>query len=260
MLEKMIALALMVFLGYIVFGEGTQETTKKPVEITFLHSGDTDFTAELGATKFDYALAKLKADFPDAKVDMIKLDLSDGSTLTMDAMLAAGQAPNVYQDTIVRSSKYMVPEYAMPLDGLIRDIDKYDPRALEPYRRGGKLLALPIPGGAQGMAVNLEIMADIGYTVPGRWTVDDFLTMAKLVKDKYHGQKWATGMFAGNQSGDYLINNWFASFGVKYYSAGDYSHSTIAETGGAKVYEFFQKLVKNGYVPPNSATLVDTTT
>lgn len=63
-------------------------------------------------------------------------------------------------------------------------------------------------------------------------------------------------MFAGNQSGDYLINNWYASFGAQWYKNGEYNKSIVAEKG-AKVYEFFQTLVKNGYVPPNSATLVD---
>jgi len=175
----------------------------------------------------------------------------------MDAMLAAGIAPNILVDSTVRASKYMVPEYALPLDGLIRDLDQFYPSALEPYRKNGKLLAVPIAGSAQGMCINLDIMKEIGYTVPDNWTTNDFLKMAELVKQKYKGTKWATGMFAGNQSGDYLINNWFASFGVKWYKDGDYSKSFVADNGGAKVYEFYQKLVKNGYVPPNCATLVD---
>jgi len=64
-------------------------------------------------------------------------------------------------------------------------------------------------------------------------------------------------MFAQNQSGDYLINNWFASFGVKWYENGNYNKTTIAKNGGAKVYEFYQLLNNKGYIPPNSATLND---
>ena len=41
----------------------------------------------------------------------------------------------------------------------------------------GKQLGLPMTGSAQGMAINLDIMKEIGYTVPDNWTIDDFLKM-----------------------------------------------------------------------------------
>lgn len=188
----------------------------------------------------------------DLEVEYLSLDLSDGSTLTMDALIAAGKAPDVYFDYIGRVSKYLVPEYAMPLQDKI-DVSAFS--GLAAFTRNGDVLGLPASGGAQGMAINLEIMGDIGYTVPDLWTIADFLEMADLVKQHYGGEKWATGMFAGNQSGDYLINNWFASFGAELYGDG-YESTTIAEKG-ARVHDFFQHLVQQGYVPPGSATLVD---
>lgn len=221
-------------------------------QVTVLHSGDVSID---GTTLWTKAEQIFHEKYPNVKVDWIKLDLSDGSTLTMDAMLAAGTAPNVYLDNLVRGSKYMVPEYALDLSK-IGGLDKFNDGVLTPYYRGGKLLGLPTPGTGQGMLVNLDIMKEIGFTVKDDWTVDDFLVMAEKVKQKYGGKKWATGMFAANQSGDYLINNWFASFGVSFYGS-SYDVSTIADTGGAKVYEFFQLLAKNGYIPPNAATLND---
>jgi ABC-type glycerol-3-phosphate transport system substrate-binding protein len=153
----------------------------------------------------------------------------------------------------------MIPEYALPLNDYIRDLDAYLPGVLEPFTRDGKILALPVPGGAQGMAINLDLLEDVGYTLPPRegWTVTEFLKMAEMVKQKYGGEKWATGMFAANQSGDYLINNWFASFGVQYYKNGDYSRTTIKETGGIKFFQYVKLLNDNGYIPPGSATLTD---
>jgi len=223
-------------------------------EITVLHSGDT----VLGdTTMFTIVVKNLTKDFPDVKVNFLKIDLSDGSSLSMDAQLAAGTAPNIYLDTMVRASKYIVPEFALPLNSYIRDLDKYNKGVLEPYTFNKKLLALPQFGGAQAICINLDIMNEIGYTVPDNWTVDDFLKMAELVKQKYQGKKWATGMFAANQSGDYLLHNWFSAFGAEYYKGGDYNRSVIAKTGGAKAYEFYQKLVKNEYVPPNCSTLTD---
>lgn len=225
-----------------------------PVEIVILHSGDT--TLANGSTLFGNAEAALLKDYPKAKITWSKIDLSDGSTLTMDAMLAAGTAPNVYIDTMVRASKYMVADFALPLDGQIRDLNKYNPGVLDPYRKDGKLLALPVPGGAQAMCINLDIMADIGYTVPANWTIQDFKAMADLVKAKYAGTKWATGMFAANQSGDYLINAWYATFGVNWY-AGSYDMAKVADNGGDRVYEWYQTMARNEWIPPNAATLND---
>lgn len=221
--------------------------------ITFLHGGDTKFSD--GTTHFQRAEALLKKDFPNANIKYLKIDLSDGSSLTIDAMLAAGEAPNIYLDSMVRVSKYLLPEYALPLDKEIRNLSSYYPSSL--YKVGGKVLGVSISGSAQGMCINLDIMKEIGFEVKDDWTIADFLKMAELVKQKYGGKKFATGMFAQNQSGDYLLNNWYAAFGVDWYKNGDYSKSVVAEEGGAKVYEFYQTLVKNGYVPPNSANLND---
>jgi len=242
---KRLFVVMIAFL--MVFGLSAQT-------ITVLHSGDTKFISTTHFTKVEELLRK---DYPNVKVLWNKIDMSDGSTLTMDAMLAAGEAPNIYLDTAVRISKYMVPEYALPLNNLIRDLNKFIPGCLDSYYINGKLLGVPVTGSGQGMAINLDMMKEIGFTVKDDWTVSDFLKMAELVKQKYGGKKWATGMFAQNQSGDYLINNWFASFGVKWYENGNYNKTTIAKNGGAKVYEFYQLLNNKGYIPPNSATLND---
>jgi ABC-type glycerol-3-phosphate transport system substrate-binding protein len=229
--------------------------------ITFM-STDTKMIFTMGEMKgksfyYDYALPKLLKDFPSAKVELLQVDLSTGATLSLDAMLAAGTPPNVYCDTLVRSSKLIDSDYALPLDTYIRDLSKYNPGVLDAYKRKGKVLAVPISGAPQGMCINMDMMAEIGYVVPDRWTIEDFLTMAEKVKKFYSGKRFATGMFAANQSGDYLINNWFAAFGAKFYNPGDYSHTVIKETGGVKAYDFFQKLVKSGYIPSGAAMLND---
>lgn len=251
-MKKFLFLLMMVFMTFMVFANGESENGVQT--LTVLTSGDTPFKD--GTSLFGLSEAQFLKDYPGVEITWLKIDLSNGSAMTMDAMLAAGSAPNIYIDTMVRASKYMVPEFALPLDNYI-DISKYPAATLAAYRKDGKLMALPQPGGAQGMLVNLDIMKEIGYTVPKNWTIDDFLEMAQLVKDKYAGKKWATGMFAANQSGDYLLNNWFASFGVQFYKPGNYDVATIADTGGAKVYQFYQLLVKNGFAPPNAAALND---
>lgn len=252
-MKKIWILLLMLLMLFSFWG--CQKEKEKVTEITILHSGPAAFLN--GSDQFKMATEMFTKDYPEVKINLIQIDLSDGSTLTMDAMLAAGNAPNIYVDTLVRASKYITPDFALPLDDYVRDLNQYQEGVLNPYRRNGNLLALPIPGSAQGMAINLDIMREIDFNVSWDWTIDEFLIMAEKVKNTFGGTKWATGMFAANQSGDYLINNWFASFGCEYYQNGDYSHTTIKETGGEKIYEFFQHLVEYGYLPPGCSTLTD---
>ncbi len=245
-MKRVFFFVLILLTAAIGFAEGTGEVT----EITVLTTAPADDPI------MAYTLDAFADDYPGIDVVLLGLDLSDGSTMSMDALNAAKTPPNVYIDWVGRVSKFLVPEYALPLQDLI-DTEGYFPGVLDPYTRDGDLLGIPQPAGAQGMAINLEIMADIGYEVTADWTVDDFLEMAALVKAEYDGEKWATGMFAANQSGDYLINNWFAAFGADLYQDGDYTQTTIVESGGAVVYEFFQGMVRDGYVPEGAAMLTD---
>jgi ABC-type glycerol-3-phosphate transport system substrate-binding protein len=244
-MKRFLIIVLALFMAAVAFAA--------PAKLRILAA----YNPQMGeTTKWEIVGEMLKRDYPGTVLEILVMDLSDGSNLTMAAQLAAGTPPNIYTDTLVRSSQYLRLDYALPLDGLVRDLNKYKPGALDPYRRSGKLLALPQAGNAQGMCINLDIMDEIGYTVPKNWTIDDFLVMAEKVKQKYNGAKWPTAMFAANQSGDYLLNNWYASFGVDWYGK-DYDTAHVYDNGGAKVYEWYQKLVKAGYVKPTSATLKD---
>jgi len=204
-----------------------------------------------------YAYSKWKQDYPDAELTLISLDIAEGSTMTLDALNASGDPPNIFVDWCGRVGKYLIPGYALPLRDQIRDIDQYYDSFLAPYTIDGELLGLPLNGGAQAMLINLDIMDEIGFTVEDDWTVDDFLEMCELVKQHYGGEKFGTGIYAANQSGDYVWSNWFDAFGAKFFLDGDYSKSTIVETGGEKVHEFFQTLARNEYIPPNAFALRD---
>ena len=208
-------------------------------------------------THYKEAERLLRADFPNAKIKLLGVDTTDGSTVSMDALLAAGRAPNIYYDAVMRTSKYMIPEYALPLDGLIRDIGKYKKDIMADYYKNGRLLGLPEPGGGFAMCLNMDILREVGYDPPANWTTDDFLKMCSLVKAKYGDKYIISNMHAANQSGDYIVNMWYASFGVNWYNNKNYDVSHVSDNGGAKVYAFFQELMKRGYIPANSATMTD---
>ena len=232
------------------FAEGEPEA--EITEITVLTTATYDNNEQ-----FRYAVDAFHKDYPNVEVRTLALDLSTGSAMSMDALHEADLRPNVYWDHPSRVSKYMIPGYALPLDGVVRKLDQYNDGILDPYKHDGVLYGLPEPEQANGMAINLDIMAEIGYTVPENWTVDDFLEMCELVKQHYGGEKWGTFMYAKTMSGDYMINTWWGAFGAKMFAPGDYSRTTIRETGGAKVHEFYQLLMREGYIPEGAATLAD---
>ena len=223
-------------------------------KITILSAGDVQFG---NSSLFKETIKKFNAEYPSVEVEMLAVDQTTGATITMDALLAAGDAPNIYYDSMVRAGKYMVKDYALDLRQYITDLKTYNPGLLATFTKNGALLGLPMPGSSQGMFINLDIMKEIGYTIANDWTITDFLKMAELVKQKYNGKKYATGMFAANQSGDYLINNWFAAFGVPFYENGNYDKPVMADRGGAKVYAFYQLLMKNGYIQKDAASIGD---
>jgi len=245
-------LFVLLAVGIATVGFATPTVEETVTEITVLTTATYDTNEQ-----FRYAVDKFHEDYPDVAVRTLALDLSTGSAMTMDALHEADLRPNIYWDHPSRVSKYMIPGYALPLDDAIRGLDQYNDGILDPYRHDGVLYGIPEAGQANGMAINLDIMEEIGYTVPENWTVDDFLEMCELVKQFYGGEKWGTFMYAKTMSGDYMINTWWGAFGAKMFAPGDYSHTTIRETGGAKVHEFYQLLASNGYIPPGAATLAD---
>ena len=245
-----IFLFLLLFFSLSVFATPTPETSQR---ITVLMGPSAPTPS--GFILPDYALAQFNKDFPNVEV-VFNVTPTNVITEAMTTALAANDAPNVYMDYIGRVSTYIVPEYALDLRGYVRDLHLYYEGMLDAFTRGDAVLGLPGLGGAQGMAVNMDIMKEIGFTPRADWTIEDFLRMCELVKQKYSGEKWGTGMFAANQSGDYLINNWFAAVGAKFYAPGDYSRTTIA-TNGAKVYELFQTMARQGYIRADAAVQTD---
>lgn len=245
-MKRLFLILLVLLCAVNIFAKGAQE---RKITVLFTVDGPKD------RTLWKDAAEATKAKFPGLEVEFLKVDLSTGAPVSMDTLIAAGTPPDIYGDTMVRTSRYIVPEFAMAVNDYM-DVSDY--AYLEPLTRNGKVLALPTQGGAQGMILNLDLLEAAGYTVPDNWTIGDFMTMCGKVKayaDKTGKEVYGTGLFAGNQSGDYLWMQWFASFGVDLYSD-NYVASTQNE-GGAAVWEFFKSLKNSGFVPNNSATLTD---
>jgi ABC-type glycerol-3-phosphate transport system substrate-binding protein len=131
------------------------------------------------------------------------------------------------------------------------------PAEIAKYTVDGDILGVPQTMSSHGMAVNLEITDSVGFEVKDDWTIADFLEMCELVKQKYGSEKYGTGMFAANPSGDYLYMNWFAAFGANVYENNDYSETGLSSPEALETFKFWDTLMKRGYIPPESAVLTD---
>lgn len=237
----LIVTAICLLIPFLLFGG---EKTTEIEKLVILKSPGDD-------SAVDNAIAKFTDEF-GIEVEVIDADISTGSTITIDTMIAAGEAPDIYMDYLARTGKFIDPAYAIPLDDYV-DMSVYSEEMMGQFKRGGKYYAIMRPTGAQGMFVNLDILAEAGYEIPDNWTTDDFIDMAEACKAI---GKYATVLFAANQSGDYFYMQYFGSFGAKLYND-DYTESTADSPEGLATLQFLNMLVEKGYAPRESAVYTD---
>ena len=206
-------------------------------------------TAGLTGPVYKLAIDAFEAAHPDVTVRNLGVDITTGETITMDALVAAGKAPDIYVDFVGRAAKYKVKEFAQKLT---IDESQYVPALLDWGRIDGDLYGVPMPLPGQAMVINLDVMDAIGYTVPNAWTVADFTEMAKKAKA---GGFIPTVLFAANPSGDYLWVNWFGSFGAQFWDKG-YTRSTLDTPAGLAAFQWLNTLAQN-YAAPGAQTITD---
>ncbi len=254
-----IAAVVLALFAWTAYGEGRAEA--KPMEIVVLHAPTTKIpenTIYKGPLKGgDLWTAALSQVRPDITVRKIAVDLSTGAAMTMDALVASGQAPDVYLDAAMRTAKYMVPGFALALDKYVGDWDDFFPGGLDAVRRGGKIYGIPWATWLTTMNTNTDLLARAGYEVKPGWSIEDFLAMCRKVKALGDGSS-GTYLFAGNQSSDQWWMPWFAAFGARYYAVGDYSRNTLNSPQAVAALKFMKSLVDEGYVPRGAASNTDT--
>jgi len=210
--------------------------------------------------QYDTAIARLieRSKPVELAVRWLNLNLADGTTISMDTLVAAGAYPNVYNDFTGRASRFMIRTAGWKAMDLTPYVDVKGYFDLVPWQRGGLLLGVPGVVPLQGIALNLDLLDAAGYKLPDAkdWTIDAFLAMCEAVKAKLPG-KWGTALFAKSASADYLWMNWFGSFGAQVFVGGDYTRTAINSAQGVATLRFLQALVQKGYAPMDSAELWD---
>lgn len=243
-MKRPLLITIFIFLTLSLFATGSYDLT--------VVSGLIDGENEKVLTAFHEK-------YPNTKVEFLYPSLADGTTVTMDSRLLAGDETNVLVEYMGRVGKYATAKLAVNFNDYITDQDDFMDGSLIPVTVDGALRALPLNGAAFGMCINLRMLADIGYENFDfeDWTLDDFYMLADAVKAKYNGEKWATGIFFGNQSGDYTWMNWLATFGAEMYHAGDYSKTVVNSPGGRQTFAFWLELRDKGYTRSDAAIITD---
>lgn len=178
-----------------------------------------------------------------------------GQTTTIDMVLASGERLDAIAGYAGRMSKWATPAWALALDEYISpsELAKFVPGTLDPYRRGGKLYALPATAWLQGVNVNLNIVKEIGMLdkLPNGpadpWLLSDFEEMAKRAKAKGY---YALPLFATQPSGDYWVQLWMTGFGAELWRDGKV---VLDSPEGREAVAWLAKMQE--YAPPGAAGL-----
>lgn len=183
---------------------------------------------------------------PAIKVNMIARDVTKGS-MTVDALMAKGTPPDVWLDAAGYFLNYLNDDYALRMDERM-DLSVYQPHLLAPYTRNGHVYAVPVANVATGMAINQDMLKQIGYKLPALkdWTTDEFLKLCEKLK----AAKLPATMI---MTKDGLISwnlVWLYAFGAELFKNGDYSKVAINSPEAVKGLEYMKLLVDKGYSWP----------
>jgi ABC-type glycerol-3-phosphate transport system substrate-binding protein len=124
----------------------------------------------------------------------------------------------------------------------------YQQNLLGPYTRNGHVYALPSGNTATGMAVNLDMLKKIGYTLPAQkdWTTDEFVRLSEKLK----AAGIPSTMIMTKQGWITWDMVWLYAFGAELYKNFDHSKVTINSPQAKAGLEYVKMLVDKGYAWP----------
>ena len=235
--------ALVVFALMAVVMGWSQTLTLMNNGIVKFWPGEDQIRPYVGAIEM---IADKYAQANKLAINIVYRDVSKGS-LTFDAMLAAGNPPDVWIDAGSYMPNYMNDTYALRLEEYV-DLRDYREDFLSLWSRNGHLYALPLTNIATGMAVNLSMLKQIGYTLPPieQWTTTEFLSLA--AKLKAVGIPATMVMGKGGQNS--WTDVWLYAHGATMFKPGDNTRVAINSPQAVAGLEFIKTLVDRGYTPP----------
>jgi len=251
-MKKFAFLIVALLAAAVLFAEGTREKAQT-YELIVITSGS--YTWENAPGYFDtmgydspndLVFGEFEKRHPNVKINYVIRDVTQGS-MTVDALMAKGTPPDIWIDATGYFRDYLNAEYSLPLEKYI-DTSAFFDYLIDPYTVDGHVYAIPVANVKTGMAINLSMLEDIGYTMPAQpdWTIDEYLRLAKKLKAAGH---YVTPVMAAEGFVTWMYP-WIYAFGGELYADGDYSKVAINSPESREALEFLKMLVDEGYAVP----------
>jgi len=189
-----------------------------------------------------------------------------GTTLAIDAALAAGSPPTIYFDVLFRQAKYAAsPGLLEPLDSVLSAADwkALNSGAVRTVTRSdGTRWGVPVMTTTPFLlAVNKTMATAAGAAnllpaEPNRdWTTEQFVAFLKAVAKP--PQTYGTVFYAKTPSFTEALSGYAGGFGAVFYKDGDYCRSAIDSPAAVRWLEWTNDLIKQRLVMPGPAGLAD---
>lgn len=248
MKKVLLSLAILVVIAGFAFAGGQDDGT---MTLTAVWGGQPGaFPEGEDPEGFDGTQSKLAAGFeaenPGVKIRIVYRDVTQGS-LTVDAMMAKGDIPDVWQDAQGYFIKYLNEDYALPLEKYL-DTSVYYDHMVDPWVRNGHVYALPSNNVAGGLVVNLDMLGQIGYAMPAQpdWTTVEFTKLSK----KLQSVGIPSTMISGLDGMNSWIWPWVYAFGGELFKNNDYTQVAVNTPEAKKGFEYMKMLCDEGYAYP----------
>ena len=252
-MKRAMCFVVAMLVAGIAFGAGAAELEEEIHELILVDTGTNPWSQAEGAydgqgfDSFQHLLLdKFLKENPNIRVNYIHRDVTQGS-MTVDALIAKGTPPDVWLDAAGYFRDRLNAEESLPLEQYM-DLSGYDENLLKPYTRNGHVYALPMANIVTGLAINTEMLEEIGYTIPAHedWTTDEFLRLAEKLK----AAGYPATMVMTEQGMISWMIVWLYAFGAELYADGDYSRVAINTPEAVAGLEYIKLLVDRGYAPP----------
>ena len=245
------------------------EAPAQKAKIQFWSFGSEDQKMPDGSLVGDWYRANLIKPFmaanPDIEVEYaIRGMEAGGTTLFVDTALAAGEQPDVYNDSIFRIAKYAHKSLFLPLDPILtaEKIATFEPGWIPALTRDGHQWGILTTNSfPDALIVNRAIFREAGVENllpkdPDRdWTTDDFEKACEAISNG--AGRFCTLFFAKTPSYDHAMFAWLTTFGCRRFVPGDYSKVIDNNPQCVAGHEWMMSLLDEGLAVPGPAGLVD---
>jgi len=241
--------AILLLIAGVAFAKGGQEEPQS-FKLVLVNNGKGPFAegSDAGeyATPWDRVLGEFAKENPNIEVILVIRDVAQGS-LTVDALMAKGTPPDVWWDATGYFPKYMVEEYALPLEKYL-DTSKWQKDLVDLYTREGHVYVLPAMNVVAAMAINLDMLDAIGYTMPAQpeWTIEEF----NKVSAKLKAQGIPSTMVMTKDGLIGWMMPWMYAFGAEFYKDMDHTKVAINSPEGVEALKYIRWLDQQGYGYP----------